>query len=362
MAGELDNLFVIDESRGILGLVSNEIIQTLIIILIFVVISLIVKSVSKLIIKKLNDDEAFKNHLNSKITAPVFACIILFGLFVACRNFSYFEPFSVWVTRIFFALIGLTLSYLFSSIITLFISHWLKVKKNYEKTPQLINRIVTLTVFSVTIIMILGFFGVQVAPLIATLGIGGLAIGLALQPTLTNFFAGLQIISDKPIEVGHFVEIENGAIKGYVEDIGWRSTRIKTLANERIIVPNNKLAESIIMNNTSAADSKIVVIIPCGVSYESNLEKVEKISLDVAKKVIKGTEGAVKDYEPKIRFNDFGDSNINFKIIVKVKKYQDQFVVKHELIKALKVRFDKEKIEMSYPVRKIVYENKKKRK
>ncbi len=209
--------------------------------------------------------------------------------------------------------------------------------------------------------MILSYFKIEITPLVATLGIGGLAVGLALQNTLSNFFAGLYMVADKPITVGDFIELPDADISGYVEDIGWRSTRIKTLPNTVVIVPNSKLAENIIVND-SLPEHEMAALVQCGVAYGSDLKKVEKATIDVARKIQKTVPGAVKTFEPFIRYHTFGDSNINFTIILRVEKFVDKYLVTHEFIKALKERYDKEGIEISWPVRKIYQFNEKTKK
>jgi len=187
--------------------------------------------------------------------------------------------------------------------------------------------------------------------MIAGVGLGALAIGLALQSTLANFFAGVHLLSDRPIDVGDYIEIDENA-KGIVEDIGWRSTRIRTLTDNLLIIPNGKLAESNI-TNFSKPKQDLSVWVPCGVAYESDLKKVEKVTLEVAKKIQQTVEGAVKDFDPVFRYIEFGESNINFIAILRVKDPMKRFVVRNEFIKDLKEQFDKEKIEISWPIRKI---------
>ena len=178
-------------------------------------------------------------------------------------------------------------------------------------------------------------------------------MGLALQDTLSNLFAGLHIITDQPVNVGDYIEIESG-ISGYVEDIGWRSTRVRTLPNTLVIVPNSKLAESVIINN-SLPVLEMSAVVQCGVAYGSDLEKVERVTLDVAKEIQKTIPGAVETFEPVIRYHTFGDSNINFSVILRVMEPVAKYVVTHEFIKALVKRYDTEGIEISWPVRKIYY-------
>ena len=93
--------------------------------------------------------------------------------------------------------------------------------------------------------------------------------------------------------------------------------------------------------------------IPCGVSYESDLKKVERVTLEVANEIQNSVDGAVKGFEPGFRFKEFGDSNINFTVILRIDEPTMRFIVRNEFIKALKERFDKEKIEISWPIRKI---------
>lgn len=285
------------------------------------------------------------------IELPMCALFVLGGLYFALAPLAWIKPYVSSLDEIFFVAFTLIISVMISRISALLISRWFKVKNGHEKAPQLINKITAIAIYLIAVLMILGYFKIQITPLIATLGLGGLAVGLAMQNTLLNFFSGLHIISDKPVNVGDWVEIENG-ISGYIEDIGWRSTRIKTISNNIVIIPNAKLAESTIINN-SLPEKEIRVVVECGVAYGSDLEKVEKVTVDVARKIQKTVRGAVKDFEPLMRYHTFGDSNINFSIILRAQDFFSRYLLMHELIKALKKRYDKEKIEISWPVRKI---------
>ena len=115
---------------------------------------------------------------------------------------------------------------------------------------------------------------------------------------------------------------------------------------------NGKLAESNI-TNFSKPKQDMSLWVPCGVAYESDLKKVEKISIEVAKEIQQTADGAVRDFEPVFRYREFGDSNINFITVLRVSDPLSRFVVRNEFIKALKERFDKENIEISWPIRKI---------
>lgn len=287
-------------------------------------------------------------------TKPLYIFILLLGLYFGLISLSSLKAHSQLLTKIFKVIFIFLFAYVLAKTISFLIIRWLKVEKKFEKTPRIIGVFLSFVIYLIAFLIILDTLGIKITPLLTTLGIGGLAIGLALQSTLSDFFAGLHLISDRPIRTGDFIELEGG-ISGFVEDIGWRSTKIRTLPNTIVVVPNSKIAQSII-TNLSAPEEEMSVVIQCGVSYTSDLEKVEKVTIDVAKEIQKNIEGAVKDFEPFVRYHTFGDSNINFSIILRVKKPVYKWIVVHEFIKALKKRYDKEGIEISWPVRKVYLE------
>ncbi len=309
--------------------------------------------------KRKETKNALYNRLQKNIIKPIYALIIFIGLYTALKSISVFgETASIWVDNIFYASFILVSAAIATKILTVIVNSWLKKQQHMERPPQIISKILTGIVYIIAGLIILGHFNIETTPFLATLGLGGLALGLALQTTLTNFFAGLHIVSDKPISIGDSIELNTG-LTGRVLDIGWRSTRLKTLQNTIVIVPNSILADSIITNNSSNGEKdieSIIFTVECGVGYNSNLKEVEQITKEVAKKIQKTVEGAVKDFEPEIRYTQFADSNINFKIFLQAKEYNAKIVMVHELIKAIQERFEKESIEISFPVRKIYYE------
>jgi len=286
------------------------------------------------------------------ITKPIFILVILVGLYFALKSMSIMTPYIALLNGAFFVFSVLLSTLVVARVLNVLVVRGLKVQKKFEKTPQLISKIISVVIYLIAFLEILSYFKIEITPLVAALGLGGLAVGLALQATLSNFFAGLHIITDRPINVGDFIELPDANISGYVEDIGWRSTRIRTLLNQIIIVPNSKLAESIIIND-SLPEQEMATLVQVGVAYGSDLKKVEKVTIDVAKQIQKTIPGAVENFEPFIRYHTFGDSNINFTVILRVEKFVDKYLVTHEFIKTLKERYDKEGIEISWPVRKI---------
>lgn len=307
--------------------------------------------------KRKETKNSLYKHLQKNIIKPLYALIIFIGLYTALHSISIFgETASKWIDNIFYIAFILVSAAIFTKILSVIINSWLKTQKQIEKPPQIISKILTIIIYIIALLIILDHFQVETTPFLATLGLGGLALGLALQNTLTNFFAGLHLVSDKPINIGDFIEL-NTEVSGHVLDIGWRSTRLRTLGNSIIIVPNVVLADSIITNNSSNAEKEvkeIAIILECAVAYSSDLTYVEKVTKDVAKNIQQTIEGAVEDFEPEIRYFQFGESNIHFKIHLRAKECTSKNLIIHECIKALKQRFDKENIEISFPVRKII--------
>lgn len=200
------------------------------------------------------------------------------------------------------------------------------------------------------LLITLDSLSISISPLLTTLGIGGLAVALAFKDTLANFFAGLYILADRPIHVGDYIKLEGGP-EGYVQEVGWRSTRIRTLPNNIVVIPNSKLSESII-TNYFLPERRMSLLLNIGVSYASDSRKVEEILLDEAKRAVGEIEGLLAEPAPIVRFiPGFGESALNFTLICQVREFVDQYYVQHELRHRIFERFRKEGIEIPFPQR-----------
>ncbi len=220
---------------------------------------------------------------------------------------------------------------------------------------RLLRRLILLVIYVVGGLMLLDYVGVDITAAIAGLGIGGIAVALALQSTLANFFAGTQLVSDRVIQVGDYIELDDGT-RGYVTIVGWRSTRIRTPFNNLVIIPNSRIANSVI-TNYQGPTMDLGVIVSCGVSYDSDLAHVERIALDVARAVLNDLDEVVKTFDPWFGFERFGDSNIDFWVWMQATDRSASFKLQSELIKKLHARLNKEGITINYPVRRLVYDN-----
>ena len=220
----------------------------------------------------------------------------------------------------------------------------------------IVTRGIKILIISAGSFIILADLGFSISPMLAGLGIGGIAVALALQPVLSNFFAAAYVVSDGAIHVGDYIELDSG-INGFVTEMGWRTTKVRTPFNNMVIIPNSRLSEEIITNYYSPS-TEIGIRVACGVSYESNLTLIEKITLETAKKVIKNCSSAVKEQDPFFAFYNFGDSNIDFWVFLRATDRLGSFQLKSEMIKSLHARFAKENIEINYPVRRLVFPEK----
>ncbi len=200
-------------------------------------------------------------------------------------------------------------------------------------------------------------FGVSITPVLASLGVGSLAVALALQPTLENLFSGIQLVMDKPIKVGHFVKLESGE-EGYVYKIGWRSTWVRMLPNNVVVIPNKVIVDAKVINYYYP-QKELAVLVQVGVHYDSDLEQVERVTIEVGKETLKEVEGGVEDFDPFIRYHTFDNFSINFSVILRAKEFVDNYLIKHEFIKRLHKRYAKEGITIPYPINAINYSQEK---
>jgi small-conductance mechanosensitive channel len=122
------------------------------------------------------------------------------------------------------------------------------------------------------------------------------------------------------------------------------------------VVPNAKLADLIVRNFSLPVDEQSVVI-GVGVSYASDLEFVEKVTIEVARETLRAVNGGVVEFDPFTRYNEFGDSSINFSVILRVRTFSDRFLITHEFMKRLHARYEKEGIEIPFPQRVVTFTN-----
>jgi small-conductance mechanosensitive channel len=230
------------------------------------------------------------------------------------------------------------------------LAYFLKRAELPISVTSLLLGVVKAVVYVLGVLIMLNYLGISIAPIITALGVGGLAMALALQDTLSNLFAGMNIMAEQTIRVGDFVRLETGQ-EGYVEDISWRTTRIRMLPNNMVIVPNNKLSQSV-LTNYHLPVRQMVLQVPVSVSYASDPDVVERVLLEEVHQAASEMPGLLADPAPLIRFlPGFGESSLHFSLLCHIREIGDQNPVLAALNLRILKRFRKEGIEFPYPTR-----------
>jgi small-conductance mechanosensitive channel len=291
-------------------------------------------------------DDVLMNALNLPLTLLIFVS----GIFILEKISPFREETEL--MRYFF--IALRATAIVAAII--FFDRLLRgLIRNYSNRVDILKTsgglaqgIVRIIVFGLGLLILLDSFGVSITPLIASLGIGSLAVALALQPTFENFFSGIQIMIDKPIMVGHFIRLESGE-EGYVQKIGWRSSWVRMLPNNTVVIPNKILVNSRV-TNYYYPERVMSVLIQVGVHYGSDLEYVERVTVDVGEEVMREVPGGVPEFKPFIRYHTFNSSSVDFTVILRCREFVDSYMIKHEFIKRLHKCYHEKGIVIPFPI------------
>lgn len=222
---------------------------------------------------------------------------------------------------------------------------------NARPVVSLVTTVTTLLVFVVGFLAVLAIYGVTITPYITALGVGGLAVGLALQATLTDLVSGMLLISSHQVQPGQYVKLPTGE-EGYIADITWRTTTIRQLNNNVIIVPNAKMTSSSVTNyHMPERDQPVVVTVT--VAYDSDLDLVERVSVAVAQEVMRTVPGGAPDFQPVVRFTALGDYSVTFSVVMQGKQMSDQALITHEFIKRIRRRYREEGIRIPVPIQQV---------
>jgi len=300
---------------GLENLLPNQYLRAFVLfVILFLVIRIIVFGLER-IFKKITaktktdaDDVLLK-----KTSKPITVIIFLLGLNIALRELILPKNIENILINVLWSISIIFFSYICYIILdVLILRGWRKISKKTKSEiddalVSIIKGILKALLIALSIIYILEIWGVQIGPFIAGLGIGGLAVALALQPSLANIFGGASMILDKSVRVGDVLLLEDGTM-GKVTEVGLRSTKITSFDHELIIIPNTKLADSKIQN-VALPEPKTRVAISFGVAYGTNIEKLKKIVLSEIKKI----PHFISNPEPVIRFLEMGSSSLNFK-------------------------------------------------
>ncbi|MDX1983259.1 MAG: mechanosensitive ion channel [Bryobacteraceae bacterium] len=189
--------------------------------------------------------------------------------------------------------------------------------------------------------VLLRYFDISVAPLLTALGVGGLAVALALRDTLANFFAGIHILVEAPVSVGDFIQLSTGE-EGTVTDIGWRTTRVLTPRNNIVVIPNEKITSSI-LTNFALPDPKVVLPVDLIAGLDADIGQITRIAVEEARHV----EGIVPDFMPLLLMDPGAlPTHLQFKLVVQVQNRLLQGVVASDIRRRVFERFRQESVPM----------------
>jgi len=219
-------------------------------------------------------------------------------------------------------------------------------------STSLTGNVVRIVVVLLGVMIVLNTLGISILPILTALGVGGIAIALALQDTLSNLFGGFSVSMAGQVRIGDYIKLDSGE-EGYITDISWRSTSIRSLQNNAVIIPNAKLAKATI-TNYNLPEQSMAVSVAVSVSYDCDPQAVENVLLDEARKAAEQVPGLLSAPAPIVRFMPgFGPSSLDLTLICHVRKFADQYLVQHELRKRIVRRFREAQIEIPFPTRTI---------
>ncbi|MDD1700048.1 MAG: mechanosensitive ion channel family protein [Methanoregula sp.] len=317
-------------------------------------LALIARSVVKWLKAKAGETETnWDDIIIAAIGTPAQVTIIAVSVYIALKYFGIIPENLQWIldprfVTSFYIILGAWIISAFLYDIIKIYGHEFAEKSEGDwddRLVELLELVIRYVVWFAAFMLILSVFEVNITPFLAGAGIAGLAIALAAQDILSNFFGGALITVDKPFKVGDRIKVDN--FYGDVTHIGPRSTRLQTLEYQIVTIPNNKITTSVIVNY-SMPDPKIKMTIPVSVAYGSDIDGVTKILFDVVNDAIKDTEYLLSDPEPQILFVEFGASELKFIIRIWSKAYNTPDEVKDCLNRRINTRFNEEGIEIPF--------------
>ena len=323
-------------------------------ILIAKAIKYLITSVAPRLISKTNttlDDEIIK-----AVNGPVQWLIVVIGAYIAIGTVeSQSSSFNFWLDRLLFLTIIFIVAYLLSNLVNGLLNWYRndiapKTESDFDDAfLPFIQKVAGAVIFVIAILVALEQLDfIEITPLITGMGIIGIAVALAAKELLSNFFGSVAILGDRPYKVGDRVKI-GGSDSGDVIEIGLRSSRMKTLDNRVIIVPNANIANSRILNY-SMPDSHVVFDIKVGIAYGADVEKAAKIMKEVAL----GTNGVLTDPGPTVHVTELGSFGVKLLMLVPVKDYKLSWVVPDNIYRQVLKQFKAEGIEIPYPVTNVI--------
>lgn len=338
----------------------NKYIYSLAVLILFYMLSELVVIVSRKIILKVTKKTKTEidDLIVKKTNKPISLILLLVGVRLALVPLGIKQNILNLIVHAISSLIIAVLTYIAIVVFDIFIDNW--AKTNAEKTratvdDQLIpvfHRFSKVFISIIGLLFILPVWGIQIGPLLTSLGIAGIAIAFALQNTLGNIFGGISVILDKSVRVGDVIRIDETT--GTVVDVGLRSTKIKTLDNELITIPNGKLADSKILNYLHP-DPTLRVSVDFSTEYGSDVLKVRGVVLETLAK----NKSILKKHEPSVVLVEMADSGLKFKALFWVNSFEEKNPAKFNATEEIYNAFRREGIGIPFPTRTVYIKDKK---
>lgn len=306
----------------------------------------IVRSIVFRILNSRKYPDRFENSLLSILGTPSFFWVIAIGLYVGVTASELQSRYAKPIIQSIHVLFALSVTIVAANLAAAVFKKVIRTADGTQVRSGLAVGIVKGTITGLGILVIFSILGISITPVLTALGVGGLAVALALKDTLENLFAGIYLITDRTIRVGDIIRLESGQ-DGTVDDIGWRTTRIRSFNSTTIIVPNTKLAQSIV-TNYCIPDNRLAASFSVLVSIENDPSQIESIALEVLKQATEDVVGFISVPNPTVRFiPGFVPGGLEFTVSYQVREYADLAFTQHEMKKRIFQAFKERGVRLS---------------
>src|SRR4030042_6129611 len=297
------------------------------------------------------DDAILRN-----VRAPIFLLAILFGLYYGLVGVASLQAYSQEFALAFKVGQILVVTFIITRIANVLISWYAEESVKHGRNVSnhilfILKKVLQVIVYTFAFLIILGFFNIDLSGVVVGLGVGGIAIALALQNILSDALSAFSIYFDRPFEIGDFIVI--GDYAGNVTKIGMKSTRVQLLQGEELVISNRELTSK--SERTFKKLQRRRIVFTVKVTYDTSVEKLKEIPQIIAK-ILEETELACLD---RVHFRQFGDFSLDFEVVYYIatgdyNKYMD---IQQRINYGILEEFEKEEIDMAYPTQKIFYVN-----
>ena len=286
------------------------------------------------------------------IKHPSLFLVVALALYVALDTSAFPERYVGHVLKALYVLIVLSITMAAANITSRLVQGAMEGSKAGGPVSGLSRAVIRAFIFAIGGLVLLNGLGVSITPILTALGVGGLAVALALQNTLSNLFAGIHILVEKPVRVGDYMRLSEGN-EGFVSDIGWRTTRVRELTGNIIIIPNSKLAQSV-LTNYSLPDTRVALIMRFALAQDTDIDWAEAIIKDEAAKASNDLSGLVRGNQPIVRLSQgLTESAIEFTVILIAEEFSIKADAEHEARKRILKRLRLEGVGLYLPTRNV---------